>query len=100
MISRELDKLEQSLMRTQAAIDKKQNAVDVKLKSKAHVRKSHSFILVREFLTMSCHFFVLRRHQLEEGRERGELCPLEADLARVKDEIKATVNYCNEAKAK
>ncbi len=49
---------------------------------------------------MSCHFFYLRRRQLEEGRERGELCPLEADLARVKDEIKATVIYCNEAKAK
>ena len=34
---RDLDKLEVSLLRTQAAIDKKQNSVDVKLKSKAQV---------------------------------------------------------------
>ncbi len=39
--------------------------------------------------------------QLEEGKERGRgLCPLEADLARVREEIRDTVEYCNEAKAK
>ena len=93
LLFRELDKLEQSLLRTQAAIDKKQNGVDVKLKIKAQVRKKTRLHSIQLCIKKSC-------FQLQERRESGSLPPLEADIERVGGEIRATVEYCNEAKAK
>lgn len=71
VLNKTLDKLEQKLTRTQALIDKRQSAIDLKQKLKA---------------------------ELTDARTGQGLSPLENELRRVQMEINDVTEFCNQAK--
>lgn len=70
-LHRDLDKMEQALVRTQALIDKKQNLIDLRQREKT---------------------------EISAAGPNKSLTPLEAELIRVKEEIQEVTQFCNEAK--
>eukprot|EP00094_Tigriopus_californicus_P006577 TCALIF_06333-PA protein Name:"Similar to Ccdc40 Coiled-coil domain-containing protein 40 (Mus musculus)" AED:0.16 eAED:0.16 QI:0/0.5/0/0.66/1/1/3/0/818 len=71
VLNKTLDKLEQKLTRTQALIDKRQSAIDLKHKLKA---------------------------ELTDAKTGQGLSPLENELRRVQMEITDVTEFCNQAK--
>ena len=67
----QLDTVIKGINKAQATIDKKQNEIDMKTKEK---------------------------EELVEAKEGGALSPLEAEIARTKEELSAVESHCQEAK--